>query len=276
MANYVDRETQTKWARLMQCESVRPDALLSPPHDTPTPPDDMLTEKPQFVYGGAIPRIASPELRTSDQPSGASSLVDRRRNPVGLNPHIDLFSPPRPRNDELGDDGAPDAENPPSPPPTNALLSPLPEANRRHAGHTPLIPRSPSIERDTGRQLFQQQASDDGSTTPDGDKGLRGALQLPTNPTDGAQDHFIGLEDLDHRLGRIAKQQKILRGEFEDEPTPKPDPKPRMDSVEMDGEGFPLSRKGSADSRRPTAPGEIDGITLKTPPSNFGAPFGQL
>ena len=270
MANYVDVGTQTKWAGLMQRETVRPQTLLSPPPDTSTPPDDMLTEKSQFMYGGIVPSIASPELHQDDQttPTASSSLLERRRNRAGLDARIDLPSASDALNDEVTY----------SPPPSNALLSPIPEANKRHAGHTPLIPRSLSPEREpalAGEQPNAQQTADDGNATPDADQGLKGALTLPTNPVDGAQEDHIGLETLDQVLNKIAKQQKILRGEFDDEPEKEPKEKPRMDSVEVGEDDLPLSRKGSADSRRSNTE-EVDGVILKSPRSNFGAPLGSL
>jgi len=264
MANYVHASTQTKWAGLMQRDNVRPDALvLSPPlSNTPTPPGDvMLTQKPQFMYGGAIPTIAKPPTPDDHPTSPTQTLLERRRNLLGLDARLDMPTASHKLNDEV----------PFSPPTTHALLSPIPEANKRHAGHTPLIPRSLSPE----PERAQEQAADDDDY--DRDEGLKGALTLPSNPTDGTDDEqHIGVLALDKVLRKIEKQQKTLRGEFDDdEPATDVDATPRSNSVDAAVEDLTLSRKGSADSRRSNTE-EFDGVLLKTPPSNFGAPFGQL
>lgn len=296
MAVGIDVGTQTEWAGLVKRDLVRPDSLLAPPPDTPTPPDDMLTEKPQFIH--AVPEINRPPpvqpQRLPERPPQTASLLERRQNRGLLNPHIALPESSRPI-DELNDDV------PLSPPTTRALLSPLPEANRRHAGHTPLIDRALSPAEETTAQLpvaeelEVQPPAENRVATPDLDEALTGALTLPSNPVDGAEDH-IELSALDKVLGKIAKQQAVLRGEFddEDEPSPKTEstkaapikalPKSRAgsnsepisDALEMTDDGLALSRKGSADSHRSGATEEIDGIILKTPPSNFGAPLGSL
>jgi hypothetical protein len=79
-------------------------------------------------------------------------------------------------------------------------------------------------------------------------------------------------------LGKIAKQQATLRGEFDDDEDSKPEPNPSSKEKVEDSteDGLPLSRKGSADSRRSGTTEEVDGVILKTPPSNFGAPLGSL
>lgn len=313
--------TQTDWQGLVKCDVVRPDMLLpsSPPPDTPTPPHDdmMLTEKPQFFH--AVPEIRrDPPVQPEpiERPPQTSSLLQRRA--ASLNPHIALPTVSRPV-DELND------EVPLSPPTTRALLSPLPEANRRHAGHTPLIDRALSPAEEAAQptlpiaeELEVQPPADDRVATPDLDEALTGALTLPANPVDGAEDH-IELSALDKVLGKIAKQQAVLRGEFDDEDEPSPkaesssgvnepsshaesssaaiDSSPQAesstaaaskarrkssadyfisDSLEMTDEGLKLSRKGSADTTRSGATEEIDGIRLKAPSSNFGAPMGQL
>jgi hypothetical protein len=269
MADYVDASTQTRWAGLMQRESVRPETLLSAPPDPTTPPEDMLTEKSQFMYGGVVPSIAPPQ--DYDAPPASSSLLERRKNRAGLDAYIEMPSASHVLNND---------EAPYSPPATRAMLSPIPEANKRHAGHTPLIPRSLSPEQDAmdafaqqvnelAGSLFKQSGPAEQHAVDNGDEGLKGALTLPTNPTDGTHDeNHIGLDTLDEVLGQIAKQQTSMRDET--------DPGPRMDSVQMGEEILPLSRKGSADSRRSVAAEEVDGVLLKQPPTNFGAPLGQL
>jgi hypothetical protein len=265
---YVTTGTQTEWAGLMQRETVRPDIFLSPPPNTTTPPDEMITEKAQFMHG--FPAIASPP-HVLEPTAPSTSLLERRKNRAGLNPHIPL-PPAEIASHELND------EVPRSPPTTHALLSPLPEANKRHAGHTPLIPRalSPAMEvSDASLAPVQASKADDRVATPDADEGLTGALTLPTNPIDGSDDRHIGLNQLDQVLSKISRQQAELRGEFPDEPAKLSSPTVKV--MDMSNEdGVPLSRKGSADSYRSGMTEELDGVILKTPPSNFGAPFGSL
>jgi hypothetical protein len=260
---YVNAGTQTKWAGLTQRETVRPDILLSAPPNTTTPPDEMITGKPQFVYG--VTSIAQPQFVPHRPAPPPSSLLERRQNRLGLDAHIPM---PSASLSDLNDEG------PMSPPTTRALLSPLPEANKRHAGHTPLIPRalSPAPGTLPEEQAPEQDATNDQNASPDLDQALTGALTLPSNPVDGAEDR-IELSALDKVLGKIAKQQAELRGEFDDEPAPKPDPK--TDEIDLE-DGLRLSRKGSADSHRSGATEEVDGVILKSPPSNFGAPLGSL
>jgi hypothetical protein len=288
---YVDAGTQTKWAGLMQRETVRPNMLLSAPPNTTTPPDEMLTEKSQFVYG--IPSIGEPQFVPSRPAPPTMSLLERRQNPSRLNPHIPLPSATLPASTSASELEV-TAEDPLSPPATRALLSPLPEANRRHAGHTPLIPRTPSPQPEAAadlpvRQAPEQQTTEDGTATPDADQALTGALTLPSNPVDGAEDR-IPLSALDNMLAKISRQQADLRGDSDDEarrPSESQSNESRRpseaESNERDPEdGLRLSRVVSGDSSRKgsgsAASGaeDIDGIRLKTPPSNFGAPLGSL
>lgn len=338
MVNYSDSAAQTEWAGLMQ-QSVRPETLLSAPQDTTTPPAemaDMVTEKPQFH---TIPQFqfSRPNGNSNNPGSSRQTIIERRANHPGLVARIDM---PRP---ELND------EVPLSPPPTaRALLSPLPEANTRHAGHTPLLDRARSPEAEA-KDLLDSQAEASSSVqqndpvqTAEDDEALTGSLILPTDPSAAHDDsNFISLDRLDHELDRIARQQRHLRGDFSDdegepaqersgsEPSAAPvqsenqpppvsspmlarpgslDPNsgpllpttsasppsasspPPMKSLTQhlqstaivgDGqeEDLPLSRKGSAEStnsRRSGATDEVDGVILKTPPSNFGTPIGQL
>jgi hypothetical protein len=259
MANYVSTGTQTEWAGLTQRDIPRPEFFLSPPRDTTTPPDDMITDKVQLVHG--VPHILQPVSPPS------ASLLERRQNRAGRNPYISLPAA-KIASHELND------EVPLSPPTTRALLSPLPEANKRHAGHTPLIPRALSPEPDAA-VVEEQAAAEDKVATPDLDEALSGALTLPTNPVDGSDESHFGLDALDKVLSKIERQQKELRGEFEDDTPAKSNPSPEL----VDGtteEGLPLSRKGSADSYRSVASRDYDGVILKSPPSNFGLPLGSL
>lgn len=261
---YRDAATQTLWAGLMQRTSVRPELLLSPPKDTTTPPDEMLTEKEQFHDIPSFPATQSTRPKENNglgyNLSPKSTLLERRKNHPGLIAPIAM--PETGFSDEV----------PLSPPPTHAVLSPLPEANIRHAGHTPLRQPSPPVEGESAGTVTAKQIAEpvdaDRIATPDEDVGLNGALTLPTNPVDGAEDH-IGLDALDSVLSKIAKQQAILRGEFDEDD----DKKAKEEEPEPVEEDLALSRKGSADSRKSEV---VDGVLLKTPPSNFGAPFGQL
>lgn len=100
---YRDAEVQTDWKGLMKKSSVRPDALLSPPPDLTTPPDDMLTEKLQFMWGGTVPTITHQAPDQGEDGSTTpklSTLLERRRNRAGIDAHIDLPEASDPLNDE--------------------------------------------------------------------------------------------------------------------------------------------------------------------------------
>lgn len=276
---YADASTQTVWAGLTKGDLVRPEFLLTVP-DTTTPPDDMLTHKSQSV-------VASTHVRRL-QPRGPT-LLERRGN----NPDLARGLPmPGASTFQLGD------ELVASPPPTHALLSPLPAANKLYAGHTPLIPGSPSPADDDELQVAGElvvEADDDindESPTPQQDPGLSGALSLPTlptNPVDGTEE-FIVLNDLDRALEEVARDQERF-GKLKDAPDPAPAPAPApapvpasasprksgstSSSEQVTEDGLSLSRKGSADSRSSNV-SYVNGIPLKSPPLNFGVPMGQL
>jgi hypothetical protein len=270
---YVDAGTQTKWAGLTQTETVRPNMLLSAPPNATTPPDEMITEKSQFVYG--VPSIEEPQS-VPYRPAPPPSLLERRQNRVGLNPHIPM---PSSTLSTSASELEVTNDDPVSPPTTRALLSPLPEANRRHAGHTPLIARTPSPEPQVMAECPvvqdpEQHTTEDGTATPDADQALKGALTLPSNPVDGAEDRipFTALQGI---LQKISTQQAQLRGDSDNESRRSSESKTTEEFDTKDG--LRLSRQGSAtDSQRSSAAEAIDGVTLKTPPSNFGAPLGSL
>ena len=251
-SNYANAGTQTDLTGPVQ-PIVRPDIRFSAPKNTSTPPEDAVSEKSRFA--SSVPFTMHPPQNLSP------TLLARRQNRPT---HIAM--PPAEFNEQ----------SPFSPPPTHALLSPLPKANRRDAGHTPLIPRSLSPASETHEEDLVKEGpaerpsapDNDTVATPDEDQGLSGALTLPANPVDGAEEHF-GLDELDHVLSKIAKQQATLRGDVDDEVKK---PSPLAEPLSSD-DGMPLSRKASADSRKSEV---VDGVTLKTPPSNFGAPMGQL
>jgi hypothetical protein len=171
MANYVEASTQTEWAGLMQKNIVRPD-LCSPASypNTSTPPDEPLTNKQQGVDD--LPSISPAEQRGQPQtpplskkssedaenlqPASTSPLLARRQNRPKFVAHIDMPSPEMKATvvPQLGETlsaayKALDDEVPVSPPPSALVLSPLPEANKRFAGHTPLYVGSPN---DTSRE----------------------------------------------------------------------------------------------------------------------------
>ncbi|KAL6704202.1 hypothetical protein ACN47E_008459 [Coniothyrium glycines] len=257
MPNYVNASTQTLWAGLTRGDIVRPEFLLTVP-DTTTPPDEMLTGKRQ-----APDMLDQLSAAMSHPPASmATSLLERRQNRPNFNSRISL-----PAADV-------DKEIMPSPPPTRALLSPLPAANKLHAGHTPLLPGSLSpVMGDLQADEQVPPLEDDGSTTPQQDTALHGPLILPPNPVDGAADH-IALDVLDSVLNQVAREQERF-SRLKDAPeasASQPIPPVHVSSPPHDG--LSLSRQGSADSRR-SENQTVDGVILKSPPLNFGAPLGQ-
>ncbi|EDU43869.1 hypothetical protein PtrSN002B_001532 [Pyrenophora tritici-repentis] len=261
---YCDAETQTVWAGLTKMD-VRPDILFTAP-DTTTPPAEMIaTHKPLSLDN----IVTAAQLGSLDPNSSFKTLLERRHNRPGIPTRISLPS------SELDDEVFP------SPPPSHALMSPLPEANKRYAGHTPLLPRSFSPVQDDMPEPAEEEAVEEPVHAPDEDESLIGPLMLPTNPVDGASDH-IALDVLDDVLEKVAKDQERF-SRLKDAPEPTPVAK----DVEED---LPLSRKASADSRRSSnnspksstdsrkssTASVVDGVRLKTPPLNFGMPIGQV
>ncbi|OSS48430.1 hypothetical protein B5807_07959 [Epicoccum nigrum] len=299
MTGYVDASSQTEWAGLMQKNIVRPDALYP---NTDTPPDEPLTNKEQCV---ASLRTKSPAEQQgqphtpprSKEPSqdelptmATSPLLARRQNRPDFVPHIDLPPPEQQSRYYRAFDTDPlNDEVPASPPPSGLILSPLPEANKRFAGHTPLYAGSPKLERPKrqpqGRNLrpivpekiaslpiheliVEQDPIEDADTeplpesesqsaTPQQDIGLTGPLTLAPNPGDGSQDKIL-LSALDSELSKIARQQA------------------RDNSSNSASSELPLSRQESTESRT-SEPRPVDGVIFKkTVPWNFGAPFGEV
>jgi hypothetical protein len=219
-----------------------------------------------------------------------SPLLARRQNRPDFVPHIDLPPPEhQPRYHHVFDTNVLNDEVPASPPPSALILSPLPEANKRFAGHTPLYAGSPKLERPKkqpqGRNLrpivperimslpiheliVEQDPIDDAdtellpesesqSTTPQQDIGLTGPLTLAPNPGDGSQDTIL-LSALDNELIKIARQQA------------------RDNSSNSTSSEAPLSRQESTESRT-SEPRPVDGVIFKkTVPWNFGAPLGEV
>lgn len=257
---YADASTQTMWAGLTKGALVRPEFLLTAP-DTTTPPDDMLTQKAQSLMSAHALIQTAPRL---------PSLLERRGN----NPFLARGIPLPDVQSRLGDELAA------SPPPMHIVPSPLPAANRLYAGHTPLIPGSPSpIHNDVDVAVAEEFiVTDDDIPTPDQDLALTGALSLPTlptNPVDGAAEHIV-LSDLDRALEQLAREQDRF-GKLKGGPEPTPPRKSAFDPVSDAAaeESLSLSRKGSADSRS-SAVSFVNGVPLKSPPLNFGVPMGQL
>ncbi|KAF2027562.1 hypothetical protein EK21DRAFT_71510, partial [Setomelanomma holmii] len=287
MANYCDAGAQTIWAGLMHRETVR--LSISPPTDTSTPPDDILTQKSQFVHGFPAATASStdaefsaftaalkeaktnPPLNMVEEEDTTPTLLQRR-----LSRPAEALSPP---SIVLNDD------DPAWPPTTRAELSPVPAANKLYAGHTPLLPPaaalSPTQETQESEDYFgqvaavaaaqQQAAKDDDARTPDADESLKGALTLPFNPVDGT-DEYIELDQLDAVLSKIARQQAILRGSVPQAPASQIKRDSAVDSGATD-DGQPLSQTVSAELKKPKTYVK-DGIVFKTGKTNFELPWG--
>jgi hypothetical protein len=236
MADYVDKSAQTIVAGLTKHPSSVPGVLLDA---TSTPPEDMPNKEPQEPYNPA-----TSNMNNDDHTS--PSLLLRRKNRPPLVARISL-----PEASDV------DSENPRSPPPTEAVMSPLPAANKLHAGHTPIFPRSLS-------PLRAKESS--GETTPQQDTALEGPLTLPAQPGDGAEDR-IELKVLDAELEKIAKEQDIVEV-----------PAAASSSIHGVGDGGQRSRLISTDGRRRSSVEDVevvDGVLLKKPKMNMGAPLGQ-
>ncbi|KAF2675743.1 hypothetical protein K458DRAFT_397657 [Lentithecium fluviatile CBS 122367] len=264
MGHYVDAGVQTIIEGLTRDPAVRPSALV-PPTDTTTPPDDMAIDKHMLPADG-IPITSKKNVVAYTSPS---LLLRRKKRP----PMVARISMPASEFD---------TENPNSPPPTEAVLSPLPAANKLHAGHTPIIPRALSpLPRD-----------ESDPPTPVHDDALRGPLFLPPQPGDGAED-TIPLTVLDAELEKLRLNQE--REEEHESALPQPPDAPapavdfqsqsQSDAVADDPPSPALnnalvqrsSRKNPSESRRASADEVevVDGVILKKPKMNMGAPLGQ-
>jgi hypothetical protein len=219
--HYVDKAVQTTISGLTKHPAQNPPALSG--LATTTPPEDMPAK----------------DIQDRNIANAVPSLLVRRKQRASLVRRITL---PDSNFDEEGSH---------SPPPTEAVLSPLPAANTLHAGHTPIIPRSLS-------PLRMQEHSRESS--PGLDEPLTGPLTLPAQPGDGAGDR-IELKVLDAELEKIAKAQNA-----HDPPSPHTENEPQQ------------CRKGSTDARRRSSADDVevfDGVILKKPRMNMGAPLGQ-
>lgn len=269
---YTHAATQTVWAGITKMD-LRPDILFTAPNTT-TPPAELASDKHKDMDSiAATAQLGSLDAHTQS----FGSLLQKRPNRPSLPTRISL------PNSELDDEVLP------SPPPTHAVLSPLPEANKRHAGHTPLIPRALTPVNDEEPGIPQEEPAVDVEKErhiPLEDQPLIGPLMLPTNPDEGASDH-IALDVLDDVLEKVAKDQDRF-SKLKDAPEPTalseaaPPPElaapqePTPPAVENTDLGLPLSRNTSGDSRKSTNTEVVDGVKLKTPPLNFGVPIGQV
>lgn len=248
MAHYVDKAVQTHIEGLTRDPDARP-AALCPPTDTTTPPAETVVQKLQ-LHTGDPPTISKTDPSPdADDTNMSPSQVFSRKNRPRLVARISLPA------FEF------DAETPLSPPPTHAVLSPLPAANKLHAGHTPIIPRALSPI---------QHYKSSGPSTPDQEEGLSGPLTLPPQPGDGAED-TIPLNVLNAELEKLRIEQEME--ERQKGPTAVvSDLSPelnRLSTKSSENEGSQRSRKSSDDVV------VVDGVILKKPKMNLGAPLGQ-
>ncbi|KAF2180718.1 hypothetical protein K469DRAFT_269465 [Zopfia rhizophila CBS 207.26] len=237
---YVDNSAQTIIAGLTKHLSPFPPVLTHT--STTTPPDDVPDKL--LTKFDTPPMISTTD--TDGMTTSPTLLPKRRKRP----PLVTRISLP---GLEVGSEG------PRSPPPTDAILSPLPAANVLHAGHTPIVPRALS-------PLHMQDES--GESTPEMEEPLTGPLTLPAVLGDGAADR-IELKVLDAELEKIAQEQG--NSHHDDNASVS-----TSQNVERGGGG---SRKGSTDVRRRSSADEVevvDGVILKKPKMNLGAPLGQV
>lgn len=222
--NYVDKSVQTTISGLTKHASPNPPALAG--LEPTTPPEDMPAK----------------DVQNRNSASNAPpSLLMRRKQQASFV-----------RNFTLPSDF--DEEGSHSPPPTEALLSPLPAANKLHAGHTPIMPRSLSPLR-----RFEEHSRE---SSPEIDEPLTGPLMLPALPGDGAEER-IELKVLDAALENIAKAQSR-------DSTPSPSTEENEPRRSRAGSAADARRRSSTDAVE-----VVDGVILKKPRMNMGAPLGQ-
>ncbi|CAI6334482.1 unnamed protein product [Periconia digitata] len=242
MSHYVNQATQTYIEGLVHDPAHTPAPLVYPQYqpDNTTPPqeaDTMAIDKMHLSAEAINKSLAIPKY----YPNPAKLL--RKQNRPRLETRISM---PEVTRSEF--------ETPLSPPPTQVAMSPLPAANRLHAGHTPIIPRARSPLPDISSPA-----------TPDPeydvDNGLSGPLTLPPQPGDGTED-TISLNVLDAQLERLRMEQEKKSA-------------PALVN-QADVPFSPLS----VDTSAPLSPTAheveaVDGVLLKKPRINFGAPLGQ-
>ncbi|KAK7189699.1 hypothetical protein PSPO01_04089 [Paraphaeosphaeria sporulosa] len=271
MEHYVSRGCQTDIQGLCHDPALRPHPLVSPqPANTgaannitctPTPPDDMSLDKTRFLvhelevtsepmpdanplHASQAEQLYNPNHTYNYTASTMQpSILSKRKTRPSLVARISLPGP----------DSGLDNENPRSPPPTEALMSPLPAANTLHAGHTPIIPGALSP------------LPSSGPASP-GDAGLTGPLTLPPQPGDGAED-TIPLHVLDAELEKLRLAQERSASERSDSAEPE-------DETHED-DAAPPAAQTKENRRRSSAKDVVDGVLLKKPRMNMGAPLGQ-
>lgn len=246
MVHYVDHSAQTLIQGLTRDPAARP-AVLIPQADTTTPPDDMAIDKAHL--GPDLTNTFS-KASLDDRDSSPLLLLKRKKRP----PMVARISLPAPDFE---------ADTPRSPPPTGGLFSPLPAANKLHAGHTPIIPRalSPLPADDTSI-----------ASTPSEEEVLSGPLTLPPQPGDGAED-TIPLTVLDAQLEKIRKEQE--KAEMHSAPAPPVEHGAAADPLQCSAVEVPCTRMTSTDSASSNEVNFVDGVILKPPKMNMGAPLGQ-
>lgn len=241
-SNYVDHSTQTNIQGLARDSRPAPRGL-SPPPSAPIP-----QHQPTEVEDNGVKDNGNGQGKATDM-SPAQDPPRKKRPP--FNARISLPTPDI------------DAEGPRSPPPTYAAMSPLPAANRLHAGHTPIIPRSRSPLQEPDRPEPEPKQDESGHATPDRDPPLSGALTLPSHPGDGADDK-ITVKTLDAELEKIAKEQRK-------EQTSSTEPDTENGGDTKREEQNETAQRSSADDVE-----DIDGVLLKkNTKMNMGAPLGQ-
>lgn len=250
MEHYVSRGSQTEIQGLCKDPALRPQLLVSPQalDGTPTPPDDMALDKSQFP------------VTAHDTPANASKPpADEQYNTSNMQPSMLLKRKTRPALTARISIPGPDLTDEVlrSPPPTEAVMSPLPAANKLHAGHTPIIPRA----------LSPLPPSEGPSSPGQEEEYLSGPLTLPPQPGDGAED-TIPLHVLDQELEKLRIAQERTSDNRSDSAEPEAQP-------DHEDDALPLSRRSSKENRK-TPPEEFfDGVLLKKPKMNMGAPLGQ-
>ncbi|KAK5108771.1 hypothetical protein LTR62_007831 [Meristemomyces frigidus] len=182
-------------------------------------------------------------------------------------------------------------------PPTTAMPgSPIPQAYRANAGHTPLKCTRPStpplwkmsldgIEDTPTRNNTQINLMLTKSHEDEGDFPLTGPLSMPELPNQPDETNFT-LEALSRRLEQVARSPELSRPTIYNEPSPgmlSPAEPANLDDI-MASHSQHSSQRSSAVSPGSLPPvvaepaeEQFNGVKLKKKPSvNFGAPFGQL
>jgi hypothetical protein len=246
MANYVSQATQTLIGGLVHDPAPHPASLTSRRPIDDTPPEDTSPEDKGKM---AIDKLQLPAERTPSMPNpnlgnpyASPAMLLRKKGRPRLEARISM-----PKVTQF------DPDNPHWPPPTEAVMSPLPAANLLYAGHTPILPRSRS-------PFVERNEEINAPMTPDQDEALSGPLTLPLQPGGGdGVDDVIPLSVLDAQLEKIRIEQESYVN-----PEPEQVPPSNMDL----NFGIPEVRRQSADE-------VVDGVILKKQRLNFGAPLGQ-